>query len=110
MKDEPDYRVNNGIAKLAQNNRKQPSRRSSAHLKIDPKDKDARTLMITNLRIVGTPEVLPEVVSETSQGGTGRLQTAPRGFPCKGSNLIEVCRTLLRPGGNAHSGQPSPRN
>ncbi len=105
--DEPDYRVNIGIAKLAA---KQPAAAVpplERALKIDPKDKDARTLLISTLESLGRPADAAAVVSETSQGGTGATQPAPRDPLAQVRISMKFDRTLLRPGGNAPSGQPS---
>ena len=106
--EEPDYWVNIGIAKLAA---KQPAAAVTPlerAVKIDPKDKDARTLLIATLESVGRSADAVAVLSESAQTGAGATQSAPRDPVAQVRISMKFDRTLLRPGNNAPAGQHSP--
>ena len=105
--DEPDYWVNIGIAKLAA---KQPAAAVPPlehALKIDPKDKNARTLLISTLESLGRAADAAALFSESAQSSAGATQSAPRDPVAQARISMKFDRTLLRPGSTAPAGQPS---
>src|SRR5258705_11573843 len=96
-----------GSARLAPNQRAAAVPPLERALKIDPKDKDARTLLVSTLESLGRSADAAAVVSEAAQSGAGATEPAPRDPLAQVRISMKFDRTLLRPGGNATARQPA---